>query len=116
MDDRHGVSQHTVQNVDDHLWRARWWWVKRRPPKKPKRWVYRRYFEGGQYGATCSTESRDRRGKTIRLRRERRPASPIIRHVQVKGRVSPDDPALNAYGDRRRLTMGRPRLATGGTR
>jgi len=96
MDDRHVVSTHPVQTVDDHSWRALWGWVTRRHPKQPKRWVYRRYFEGGQYGATCSTASRDSRGQTIRLRLDRRPAMPISRHVQVKGRASPDDPALTA--------------------
>jgi RNA-directed DNA polymerase len=112
---RHVVSKHTFQKVDYHIWRALWCWVERRHPKKPKRWVYRRYFEGGKYGATFYTESRDRRGKTIRLRLERMPAIPIIRHVKVKGSASPDDPALKAYWDSRRLKMGRQRLAKGGT-
>ena len=62
---RHVVSQHTFQHVDDHIWRALWRWVKRRHPKKPKRWLYRRYFEVGKYGATSYTESRDRRGVLV---------------------------------------------------
>jgi RNA-directed DNA polymerase len=37
--DRHVVSQHTFQQVDDPIWRALWRWVKRRHPKKPQRWV-----------------------------------------------------------------------------
>jgi RNA-directed DNA polymerase len=53
MDDRHVVSQHTFQHVDYHIWRALWRWVKRRHPKKPKRWLYRRYCAVGKYGATC---------------------------------------------------------------
>jgi RNA-directed DNA polymerase len=93
---RHVVSKHTFQKVDDHIWRALWRWAKRRHPRKSQRWLYRRYFEGGKYGATFDTESRDRRGKTIRRRLERMPAIPIVRHVQVKGRASPDDPALKA--------------------
>jgi RNA-directed DNA polymerase len=100
MYDRPGVGQHTVPNVDDHLWRARWRWATRRHPKKPKRGVYRRDFEGGQSGATCSPASQDRRGKTLRLRLDRMPAIPIVRHVKVNGRASPDDPTLNASGDR----------------
>jgi RNA-directed DNA polymerase len=96
MDDRQVVSQHPWQNVDDHRWRALGCWVTRRHPKQPTRWVSRRDVEGRTYGATCSTESRDRRGTTIRLRLERRPASPIIRPVQVKGRASLDDPVLHA--------------------
>ena len=49
---RHVVSKHTFQPVDDHSWRALWRWVKRRHPKQPKRWLYRRSFEVGKYGAT----------------------------------------------------------------
>ncbi len=111
---RHVVSKHTFQHVDYHIWRALWRWVKRRHPKKPKRWLYRRYFEVGKYGATCSTESRDRRGQIMRLRRERMPPIPIVRHVKVKGRASPDDPTLKAYWETRRLKRGRQRVARGG--
>jgi RNA-directed DNA polymerase len=112
---RHVVSKRTFQTVDYHIWRALWRWAKRRHPRKSQRWIYRRYFEVGTYGATCYTESRDRRGKTIRLRLERVPAIPIARHVKVKGCASPDDPTLKAYWDRRRLKMGRQRVATGST-
>jgi RNA-directed DNA polymerase len=111
--DRHVGSQHPFPHVDDHSWRARWRGVKRRHPQKPQRWLYRRDGEGGQYGATCSTESRDRRGQARRLRLARLPPIPLVRHVQVKGRASPDDPTRKAYWETRRLTRGRPRVATG---
>jgi RNA-directed DNA polymerase len=48
----HVVSKHTFQKVDDHIWRASWRWAKRRHPRKSPRWIYRRYFEVGKYGAT----------------------------------------------------------------
>ena len=110
---RHVVSKQTFQKVDYHLWRALWHWAKRRHPRKPKRWTYRRYFELGKYGATFYAESQDRRGKKIRLRLDRMPAIPIVRHVKVKGRASPDDPTLKAYWKTRRLTRGRQRVAKG---
>ena len=110
---RHVVSKQTFQKVDYHIWSALWHWAKRRHPKKPKRWTYRRYFEIGKYGATFYAESQDRRGKKIRLRLDRMPAIPIVRHVKVKGRASPDDPTLKAYWKTRRLKMGRQRVAKG---
>jgi RNA-directed DNA polymerase len=113
MDDRHVVSQHTLQTVDDPSWRARWRWAKRRHPRKSPRWIDRRDFEGGKSGATFSAESRDRRGQSLRLRRERVPALPMVRHVQVNGCARPDDPTLKADGDSRRLKMGRQRVAKG---
>ena len=52
MDERQVVCHHTVQHVDDHLWRARWRWAKRRHPRTSPRWMYRRSFAVGQDGAT----------------------------------------------------------------
>jgi RNA-directed DNA polymerase len=112
---RHVVSKQTFQTVDYHIWRALWHWAKRRHPKKPKRWIYGRYFAIGKYGATFYAESQDRRGKKIRLRLDRMPALPIVRHVKVKGRASPDDPTLKAYWKTRRIKRGRQRLAKGST-
>ena len=109
----HVVSKQTFQKVDYHIWRALWRWVKRRHPKKPKRWIYRRYFAVGKYGATFYAHSRDRRGQTMHLRLERMPTIPIVRHVKVKGRASPDDPTLKAYWETRRLKRGRQRVAKG---
>jgi hypothetical protein len=40
----------------------------------------------------------------------------MVRPVQVNGGASPADPTLQAYGDSRRLKMGRQRGATGSTR
>jgi RNA-directed DNA polymerase len=110
---RHVVSKQTFQTVDDHIWRALWRWATRRHPKKPKRWIYRRYFAVGKYGATFYANSRNRRGQTLRRRLERMPAIPLSRHVKVKGNASPDDPTLTAYGERRRCKMGRQRVAQG---
>jgi RNA-directed DNA polymerase len=113
MYDRHVVRKQTFQKVDYHIWRALWRWATRRHPKQPKRWIYRRSFAVGQYGATFYANSRHRRGQTIRLRLERMPAIPISRHVKVKGHASPDDPTLQAYWERRRWKMGRQRVAQG---
>jgi RNA-directed DNA polymerase len=113
MDYRHVVSKHAVQHVDYHIWSALRRWATRRHPGKSQRWIHRRYFEVGKYGATCYAESRDRRGKIIRLRLERVPVVPMVRHVQVKGWASPDDPTLQTYWDHRRLKMGRQRVAKG---
>jgi RNA-directed DNA polymerase len=49
----------------------------------------------------------------MRLRLARMPTLPIVRHVKVKGRASPDDPTLQAYWETRRLKRGRQRVAKG---
>jgi RNA-directed DNA polymerase len=53
MDYRQVVSKHACQKVDDHIWRALWRWATRRHPRTSQRWIYRRSFEVGKYGATC---------------------------------------------------------------
>jgi RNA-directed DNA polymerase len=106
---RHVVSKHTFQHVDYHIWRGLWRWVKRRHPKKPKRWLYRRYFEVGQCGATFYAASRDRQGQIIRRRLERMPTVPIVRHVKVKGHASPDAPTWKAYWEARRCKAAEAR-------
>jgi RNA-directed DNA polymerase len=110
---RHVVSKQTFQDVDNHLWRTLWQWAKRRHPRKSSRWIYRRYFERGTYGATFYAESQDRRGRRVRLRLERMAPIPIVRHVKVKGTASPDDPALQMYWRTRHIKSGRRRLAKG---
>ncbi len=41
------------------------------------------------------------------------PTIPIVRHVKVNGRASPDDPSLKASWESRRLKRGRQRMARG---
>ena len=110
---RQAVSKQPFPKVAAHIWRALWRWAKRRHPTKPTRWLYRRDFAVGQYGATFYANRRDRRGQTIRRRLERMPAIPMSRHVTVKGNASPDDPSLQGYGESRRWKMGRHRVAKG---
>jgi RNA-directed DNA polymerase len=112
----HVVRKQTFQTVDDPIWSALWRWAKRQHPKTSTRWIDRRYFAVGTYGATFSAHSRDRRGQTMRLRLARRPTIPIVRHVQGKGRASPDAPNLKAYWETRRLKRGRQRVAKGSMR
>jgi RNA-directed DNA polymerase len=109
----HVGSNRTFQNGEHHRWRALWQWAKHRHPRKPRRWIYRRYFEPGPSGATFYADSRDRRGQPLRLRLAKISRIPIVRQVQVKGTASPDDPTLQAYWTTRRIKMGRRRLAKG---
>ncbi|RQS65656.1 hypothetical protein DID96_25760 [Burkholderia sp. Bp8963] len=38
------VAPETFSKVDSPIWYAIWQWAKRRHPKKPPKWVMRRYF------------------------------------------------------------------------
>jgi RNA-directed DNA polymerase len=70
-------------------------WARRTHPKKPWRWIKRRYW-GRLRPSSASTwvfgDALDSGAPLYRFA-----WTPIVRHVMVKGRNSPDDPNLDAY-------------------
>jgi len=93
------VSKRTFVQLDTHMWKLARSWAKRRHPNKSGRWVVDRYF-----GAFHPTR-RDRwifgdRNSGAYLAKFA--WTDIVRHQQVKGWSSPDDPALADYWAARR--------------
>ena len=105
------VSSKIFQALDAYVWKLAYKWAKHSHPSKSKRWIVSRYF-----GAF----NRSRRDRWVFGDRDsgaylaKFAWTKIIRHTLVKGRSSPDDPALIQYwADRRRngpLPMGRAGL------
>ena len=92
------VSKRTFAHLDTHMWKLARSWAKRRHPNKSGRWVVDRYF-----GAFHPTR-RDRwifgdRDSGAYLAKSA--WTDIVRHQQVKGWASPDDPALADYWAKR---------------
>jgi RNA-directed DNA polymerase len=99
------VSAKVFSALTDYLWKLTYKWACWSHPNKPKRWIVGRYF-----------------GKFNKFRNDRRvfgdkdtgaylpkPAwTDIVRHTPVKGRASPDDPALADYWAQRRLKVKPP--------
>jgi RNA-directed DNA polymerase len=44
----HAVSKQTFSQVDTHIFRAVWWWAKRRHPSQAKEWIRQKYFGASQ--------------------------------------------------------------------
>ncbi len=92
------VSKRTFVQLDTHMWKLARSWAKRRHPNKSGRWVVDRYF-----GAFHPT----RRDRWIFGDRDsgaylaKFAWTDIVRHQQVKGWASPDDPALADYWAKR---------------
>jgi RNA-directed DNA polymerase len=105
---RPGASKKAFQGLDNHLWQHLYKWVRRRHPRKPRRWAVSRYF-----GAFHPT----RRDRWVFGDREtgaylhRYAWTKIVRHAPVPGRHSPDDPALATYWADRRRKRKPPQLA-----
>ncbi|MCP2287089.1 RNA-directed DNA polymerase [Promicromonospora umidemergens] len=96
---RTGVSQRSYNLIDNWLFQRLWRWALRRHPNKGLRWIKDRYW--GRYRITRSDRwvfgDRDT-GQHL----TKAAWTPIVRHIKVKGRASPDDPALTEYWHRRR--------------
>jgi RNA-directed DNA polymerase len=105
---RSGASKKTYQALDDHLWQHLYTWVRRRHPKKSRKWAFARYF--GPFHPA-------RRSKWVYGDREtgaylhQYAWTKIVRHAPVPGRHSPDDPALAHYWADRRRKRKPPQLA-----
>jgi RNA-directed DNA polymerase len=93
------VSTETFHKLNLHVWTLLYKWALHRHPKKPKRWVIRRYF--GQFHPTRQDRwvfgDRDSGAYLHRFSWTK-----IVRHTLVKGAASPDDPALAEYWATRR--------------
>jgi RNA-directed DNA polymerase len=99
------VSAKVFSALTDYLWKLTYKWACWSHPNKPKRWIVGRYFR-----------------KFEKFRNDRwvfgdkdtgaylpKPAwTDIVRHTPVKGRASPDDPALADYWAQRRLKVKPP--------
>jgi RNA-directed DNA polymerase len=88
------------QALDAHVWRLVYKWASFTHPKKPKSWIIDRYF--GQFNPHRRDRwvfgDRNSGAYTVKFA-----WTAIVRHPLVKGRASPDDPALDQYwADRRR--------------
>jgi RNA-directed DNA polymerase len=99
------VSARVFHALTEYLWKLTYKWACWSHPNKPKHWIIGRYF-----------------GKFNKFRNDRwvfgdrdtgaylpKPAwTDIVRHTPVKGRASPDDPALARYWAQRRQKVTPP--------
>jgi len=95
------VSSQAFARLDNHMWRLTYKWAKHSHSNKPRNWIVKRYF--GQFNPSRQDHwvfgDRDSGAYLTRFAWTK-----IVRHVQVKGGASPDDPALTKYwAGRRRL-------------
>jgi len=105
---RMGASSKSFAALDEHLWQHLHKWVRRRHPRKPRKWVMGRYF--GPFNPT-------RRNNWVFGDRQtgaylhQYAWTRIVRHAPVAGTNSPDDPALRQYWADRRRKRKPPQVA-----
>ena len=113
---RHASSARTFARVDDVIFKKLWRWARRRHRHKTAAWVRAKYFarpgDGGWRFRGLVTDKEG--GKhTVFLVRAR--TTRTRRHVQVKGRANPYDPAWELYFEERLATQMASTLTGRGT-
>jgi RNA-directed DNA polymerase len=94
------VSSKTFSALDSYMWKLTYKWAKHSHPNKPRHWVTSRYFGRFNKFRNDHWVFGDRHSGAYLVKFS---WTGIERHVMVKGRASPDDPALADYwADRRR--------------
>ncbi|MFE2971743.1 group II intron reverse transcriptase/maturase [Streptomyces sp. NPDC059340] len=93
------VSSEIFTALDNHMWKLAYKWAKHSHPNKPKHWVSDKYF--GRFNRSRNDRwvfgDRDSGAYLLKFSWTK-----IVRHQLVKGKASPDDPALESYWAQRR--------------
>ena len=95
---RHVVSKRIFSRVDGAIFQSLWQWARRRHPRRGRRWVARRYFarRDGRgwclFGIVTAPDGRQRR-----VWLHHATATPIRRHIKIRGDANPYDPAWEPY-------------------
>lgn len=92
-----GTSKATFNSLDHYLWHRIWRYALRRHPQKSKNWIYHRYYKASP-GQKWIFYDQATGINLIRMAR-----LPIERHIMVKYKTSPDDPALAEYWAKRQV-------------
>ena len=111
---REKVSKKTFSYIGHRVWKYLWDWCKRRHLKRRLKWVKNKYFRhirGVDWTFCC--EIKGRKGKEKLLFLYDIAKTPIIRHIKVKGTLSPFDPDEAEYWEKRRTKLGKTKWAKG---
>jgi RNA-directed DNA polymerase len=104
---RGAVSSKVFSSLDHYMWQLTSGWARRTHPKKPNKWIARRYwgrfnkFRNDQWVFGDPDRPLDDRRANIACL-VKFSWTPIVRHTLVTGRASPDDPDLASYWAERR--------------
>lgn len=104
---QHICSSQTYRRADAAIFNALWRWAKRRHPNKGARWVRQKYFKtvGNRHWVfSGEAAGKDGNSKTIRLISASH--THIRRHIKIRAKANPYDPAWELYfEDRLRRKM-----------
>ena len=111
---RNGASKRTFEKLDYCIWNQLWRWAKRRHPNKSAAWRKQRYFSREPDRWNFSVPIRLANGESKVLKLYRMASTKIERHIKIRGKANPYDPAYADYFEKRRCFVWRVR-ETGAT-
>lgn len=98
---RASASSEIFKYVDYHIFREIQHWIRRRHPRKGKRWRYHKYFSEVGNNSYVFQGTFERRGKPHTIRLQKAADVKIKRHVKVKADANPYDPVWETYFEER---------------
>jgi RNA-directed DNA polymerase len=99
------VSSRVFHALTEYLWKLAYKWACWSHPNKPKDWIVGRYFRKFDKSRNDRWVFGDKDTGAYLPKPAR---TDIVRHILVKGRASPDDPALAGYWAQRRQKVKPP--------
>ena len=99
------VSSKVFSSLDHYMWKLTYKWAKHSHGNKPTCWIVDRYFGKFNKFRNDRWVFGDRTSGTYLPKFS---WTPIVWHTMVKGRASPDDPALTQYWGQRRRKVKPP--------
>ena len=99
---QHVVSKETFGKVDTHIFRLIWRWSKRKHPAKSAAWRRKKYFRAvgtRNWVFTGAVSGQHQEQKTVHLCKAQ--ATPIKRHIKIRGQANPYDPDWEGYFEER---------------
>ncbi len=90
---QHVVSKKTFGQVDTHIFRMLWRWIKRKHPKKSVAWRRKKYFPASgtrNWVFTGVDSGKSKEQKLVHLHKAA--DTPIKRHLKIRGEANPYDP------------------------
>lgn len=105
------VATETFAKADHDIWLLLWRWMRRRHPKKSRRWIVDEYHEPTktrQWVFACWVRGQKEKKHLLQL--QQATDVKIVRHVKVKAAANPFDPEWDAYFAERKHKQMKRRL------
>lgn len=103
---RHVASSSTFSKIDSEIYLALDRWIRRRHPKKSKRWLKTKYFRCARFSNWQFFSETKENGKTKILDLRKASQISIRRHVKIIGSAHPYNPEYKDYFVKRNERKG----------